>query len=189
MAEIAQDTIDQFVSAAHHDLNAVKTMLDANPDLLATSAKWGETALQAATHTGQVEITEYLLSEGATLDICAAAMLGMQQQVMDMLKRDAALTSVSGAHGIPLLFYPAISGHKEIAALFLSSGADVNAGAGGLTPLHGAVLFAQKPMVEWLLANGADVNAKNHAGQTPLELAEANGQAEIVAVLKTKAGE
>ena len=188
MPELSQDTIDQFVSAAHHDLNTIKTMLDANPELLSASAKWGETALQAATHTGQVEITEYLLSEGATLDICAAAMLGMQEQVMDMLKRDAALTGASGAHGIPLMFYPAIAGHKEIAALFLSSGADVNAGAGGLTPLHGAVLFAQKPMVEWLLANGADVNAKNHAGKTPLELAVDNGQAEIAELLKTKTG-
>ena len=39
-------------------------------------ARFNETAIQAATQTGQRDIAEYLISQGAPVDICAAAMLG-----------------------------------------------------------------------------------------------------------------
>ncbi len=34
------------------------------------------TAIQAAAHTGQRAIAEYLLAKGARLEVCTAAMLG-----------------------------------------------------------------------------------------------------------------
>ena len=45
-----------FVMAGHHDLETIKTMLKANPELLEVAFEWQpgdfETALQAASHVG-----------------------------------------------------------------------------------------------------------------------------------------
>ena len=79
--------INGFVEAAHRDLEKVKTMLDQYPDLLQVQrGKSKETALQAASHSGRREIVEYLLSKGAPLNICAAAMFGLTDRVSDFLR-------------------------------------------------------------------------------------------------------
>ena len=65
----------------------------------------------------------------------------------------------------------------------LAAGADVNAGVGGDTPLHGAAQHGQTAMARWLLDHGADPAARNSSGQTPHAVAEAAGHAETAALL------
>jgi len=73
----------------------------------------------------------------------------------------------------PLHFAVAV-GHKEIAELLITKGADVNAkGEWDRTPLHAAATNGKKEVAELLIAKGADVNAKSDFG-TPLDLA--NGE-------------
>ena len=59
----------------------------------------------------------------------------------------------------------AMEGHKEIAELLITKGADVNAKDRLMdyTPLHLAALAldGRKEVVELLIAKGADVNAKD----------------------------
>ena len=181
---IPQNIIDEFVGVAHGDFARLKALLEQYPILLNASATWNETAIQAATQMGRIDIVEYLLARGAPLDICTASMLGLADRVSAVLGADPSLSQATGAHGIPLLYFPVIRGQKAIAEMLLSRGAQVNAGAGGNTPLHGAVLFNRPEMVSWLLSHGANPSLLDYNGKTPLQLAEENKNEPIAGILR-----
>lgn len=175
MMELSQEQINTFVIAAHHDFDAVKTQLAAQPALLNENAEWFETPIQAAAHTGQRAIAEYLLEQGAPLDICTASMLGRAADVRAMLAEAPDLIGANGAHHIPLMYFAAIGASIEIAQLLVDAGADINVGVGGNTALHGAAGFGRTEMVKWLLGHGADPAATDYNGKTPLEIAHQTG--------------
>jgi ankyrin repeat protein len=179
-----QEQIDEFVVASHHDFDKIQKLLAQHPELLNENASWVETPVQAAAHVGNRPIAEFLLAQGAPLDICTAAMLGREQDVAAMLAEDPGLREAVGAHNIPVMFYPAISGNIPIAERLLAAGAEVNAGEGGNTPLHGAAGFGQVAMVDWLLQHDANPYALDFNGKTPVEVAQANGQKAIVEMLR-----
>jgi ankyrin repeat protein len=180
----APPIINQFVGVAHGDFDQMRALLEQYPALLNTPARWGETAIQAATQVGRVDMVEYLLDKGAPCDICTAAMLGRTEQVEAMLKDDPGLIKATGAHGIPLLYFPVIKGNRELAESLLARGAELNAGEGSNTPLHGAVLWGTPDMVTWLLAKGARTDIGDNDGKTALEVAEANGKTEAAELLR-----
>lgn len=85
-------------------------------------------------------------------------------------------------------------GHREIVALLLSSGADVNAKNFndhlGNTPIHAAAHANQAAIVELLLAHGAESNARDAAGRTPLDHTKVHNAKEAAKALeKLGAGE
>lgn len=182
--ELSQEMIDEFVVAAHYDLPRIQAMLAEAPDLLNENAKWIETPIQAAAHVGNQAIANFLLDQGAPLDICTAAMLGKAEDVKAMLADDPDLAFATGAHGIPVLFYPAITGHLEIAQMLLDAGTEVNIDDGKNSALHGAALTGQTEMVRWLLDHDANPFATDFEGKTPLDRAEANGHTEAAALLR-----
>jgi ankyrin repeat protein len=183
-AQLSQEQIDEFVVASHHDFDKVQQMLAEHPALLNENATWVETPIQAAAHVGNRPIVEYLLEQGAPLDICTAAMLGREDDVAALLEEDPGLSEAVGAHHIPVMYYPAISGNISIAERLLAAGADVNAGEGGNTPLHGAAVFGQAEMVRWLLDHDANPYALDFNGKTPIEVAQANGHTMVVEMLR-----
>jgi ankyrin repeat protein len=70
-------------------------------------------------------------------------------------------------------------GHKEIAELLITNGADVNAkkAVEGETPLHEAAAYGNKEIAELLIVNGANVNVKDkgtgsRVGRTALNWAD-----------------
>jgi uncharacterized protein len=184
--ELTQETIDQFVVASHHDLPKVQHDLARLPGLLNESASWMETPIQAASHVGNRPIAEFLLGQGAPLDICAAAMLGMKDEVAAFLDDNRDLINATGAHEIPLMFHAAIGGNQALVEMLIARGADVNAGAGyeKNTALHGAAGFGFPDLVRYLLNQGADFTAKDHEGRTPLDVAEQTGHQDIAALLR-----
>jgi len=181
-----QETINEFVVAAHHDLDKVKHMLAQEPLLLNEKAQWQETPIQAAAHVGNRPIADFLLAEGAPLDICTAAMLGRKDALAAMLREDVTLVYAKGAHSLPLLYYTTIYGHTDIAKLLLEAGADVNAGAGANTALHGAAQFGQSGIARWLIEHGADINAQDFNGKTPREVAIDRGNKAVVELIDEK---
>ena len=113
------------------------------------------------------------------------------------------------------LHYATANGHKEIAELLITKGADVNAkDEDGGTPLDVAIKYKQTETVDLLrkhggisgaadsihlaaavgnieavkqhLAAGVDVTAKGYRGFTPLHYAARNGHKEIAELLITK---
>jgi len=182
--DFSQQAIDEFVAAAHGDLELVQGLLLEHPGLVNALASWGETAIQAAAQTGQTEIAELLLAAGAPLDICTAAMLGRDERVEEFLAGEPGLAQTVGAHHLPVLYFPAIGGHPTTAEILHTHGADVNAGGGSLTPLHGAVVFEQAEMAAWLLERGANPELRDSKGRTALELAQVLGRDRIADVIR-----
>jgi uncharacterized protein len=175
-----------FMIAAHQELDAVRTTLDEHPDLLNVRFQWAEgnyeTPLGAASHVGNRPIAEYLLERGAPMTICTAAMLGRAEDVARFLEEDPAEANAVGAHNIPLLLHVALSGRADIAQMVVDYG---GGGAGPMSVfLHTAVARGDEELVAWALGQGVDANARNYEGKSPLEVAEAQGNQAVSALLR-----
>ena len=118
--------VQEFVGKAHEDLNRVSEMLAKEPALVNSTWDWGggdfETALGAASHMGRQDIANFLLDNGARLDLFAAAMLGKLDIVKAALTAYPAAINIPGPHGIPLIAHAEAGGEKAKAVLdFLKS--------------------------------------------------------------------
>ncbi len=180
--QLSAEEIQEFVLAAHGNEPKVREMHAKNPFLL--NAVWevtNETALQAASHTGRRGIALYLLSQGAPIDICAAAMLGNAEEVARFLEQDPSLANARGAHGITVMYHAALSGNTQVTEMLLSHGG----GEGIDHALHAAVLFNHVEMVRWLLEHGVqNPNAPNYEDKTPLRAALDMDRPEIASLLR-----
>jgi ankyrin repeat protein len=183
------DTLKAFVLAGHFDLDKVRTLLAAHPDLLNQPYPWSETdsetALQAAGHVGNRPIAEFLLAQGAPLEIGVASMLGRVAEVEAMLQRTPALADAVVVHGFRALYHAALSGEVAMVALFQRYGCTQDYDQA----LHGAVSAEQPDVVAWLLANGVkNPNTPNYKGLTPLKQALDAGHAAITDLLRSHGG-
>lgn len=118
--------VQEFVGNAHGDLNRVQELLQQEPALVNACWDWGggdwETGLGAAAHMGRRDIAEFLLANGARLDIFAAAMLGQLEVVQAMLAAYPEMKNAPGPHGIPLISHAKAGGEGATAVFtFLES--------------------------------------------------------------------
>ena len=118
--------VQEFVSIAHSDLARTQELLSQEPGLI--NATWDlgggdfETALGAAGHMGRRDIAEFLLSNGARIDIFVAAMLGNLEIVIAALSAYPESINTPGPHGIPLIAHAKAGGEEAKAVLeFLES--------------------------------------------------------------------
>ena len=185
MTDYPEDYLRAFLIASHSDLEAVQAVLSEHPDLLNITYDWGpggkETPLGAAAHAGNRSIAEYLLDLGAPYNICVAAMLARADDVARFLADDPAQATARGAHGIPLMVHAALGGDVGIAEQIVAAGG----GEGIRQAMVGAVTKGRLEMARWLLEHGADdLTLRNHDDMTLLQMAEANGYAEVAALLR-----
>lgn len=120
-----------------------------------------------------------------------------------LIENGLAKVNERGRTGRTPLHYAATGGHKDVAALLIEKGAEINArDTWGLTPLDsacfpgevvanlgikkGANVHGSRDVAELLIENGADVNAKNNCLETPLHQAAHWGQIELVRLLLSK---
>jgi len=112
--------VQQFIGNAHGDLNRVKELLVQEPALINACWDWGagdfETGLGAAAHMGRRDIAEFLLQNGARLDLFAAVMLGKLDIVKATLEAFPDSLRTPGPHGIPLIAHAKAGGEnaKEV---------------------------------------------------------------------------
>jgi hypothetical protein len=111
---LAPDLVQEFVGNSHGDLNRVKELLAQEPGLINATWDWGggdfETGLGAASHMGRRDIADFLLENGARLDLFAAAMLGKLEIVRAALTAYPDAIKTPGPHGIPLIAHAQAGG-------------------------------------------------------------------------------
>jgi hypothetical protein len=107
------------------------------------------------------------------ISIHKAAEAGNIEAVKQQLAAGADVNGKDNLTGLTPLFDAVSSGKREVAALLIDKGADVNGRiAMGFTALHNAAGNGRYQIVELLIEKGADVNEKNDFGITPLDMAE-----------------
>jgi len=125
-----------------------------------------------------------------------ATMVGVMD-VVDRLLRGGARLDEPAAHGLTPLFMAVQAGHLNLIGFLVSKGADVHhANHQGMTPLHWACCVpherlkgaARVKMVEALLAQGARLEARDQQGQTPRDLAVAQGLKTVVQAIDRHLG-
>ena len=120
--------IKEFVVAGHKDLNKVKQMLAEYPNLLNSSYDWGngdfEQAIEGAGHLGNKEIANYLIDQGARVNLFVLSMLGKTELVKPVLEAYPALLMAKGAHGFTLLHHANVGGKNsaELKSYFAEKG-------------------------------------------------------------------
>lgn len=163
------ETDDMSHAAYSGDLEKVKVLLKANPDLVFSHRTTGDTPLHRAALNNQKAVAEFLLAHGA--DLNARNLIGQT----------------------PLL-EAVMQNHKEMVELLLAKNADVNTKEiQGATPLHYVVsaptwqdAATEKEILVLLLAHGADINAKDNEGNTALHYAELHNQYDMAELLRHK---
>ena len=114
------DIVKEFVVVSHGDLARVKELHAEYPTLINATHDFGggdfETALGAASHTGQKEIARYLLDNGARIDIFCATMFGMLDVVQRIIELYPDMKHTKGPHGLSLLHHAKKGENPEMIA-------------------------------------------------------------------------
>ncbi len=118
--------VEEFVGVSHGNFERVKELLAQEPALINATWDWGggdfETALGAASHMGNKAIANFLLENGARIDVFAAAMLGKLDIVKAALTAYPDALDIPGPHGIPLIDHAEVGGEEAKAVVdFLNS--------------------------------------------------------------------
>src|SRR5215213_7409181 len=112
-----KELVKEFVAKCHGDLARSKELLAQQPALLNASWDWGggdfETGLEGAGHMGNREIAQYLLDNGARMNIFCAAMLGRIDIVKSLLTAFPNLKTSKGPHGLQLLHHAKKGGEQS----------------------------------------------------------------------------
>jgi len=108
--------VQEFVRLGHFDLENLKKKLSETPALLNAVTDWGggdfESALGGASHMGRKDIAEFLIRQGARMDIFTAAMMGQIELVKSMCETYPELLQSKGPHGITLLMHAQKGGEQ-----------------------------------------------------------------------------
>jgi hypothetical protein len=123
--------IRETVGVSHGNLERVRELVTARPELARAAWDWGfgdwESALGAASHVGNREIAELLIDHGARPDLFTAAMLGHLDAVRATVAARPGIQRQHGPHGITLLAHARAGGEQAAAvARFLEELGDAD---------------------------------------------------------------
>ena len=156
----------------------------------------GATALWTAATSGHLEVVQILLDAGARINhttasnstpLRGASFDGNIDVVRCLLKHGADVNIANRMNQTPLSIASG-KGHHDVVVLLLDHGADVNiCSVSGDTALHSASEAGYENIVRLLIAAGAK-HLRSREGWSPLVLAAAAGQKEIVDIIIGLAG-
>jgi hypothetical protein len=99
----------EVVGVSHRDLKRVQELVDRQPALARASIDWGfgdwEACIDAASHTGNKPIAEFLLTNGARPTIFSAAMMGQLDVVKAFVAARPGVQRNLGPHGLTLMWH------------------------------------------------------------------------------------
>lgn len=174
-----------FAALKGGDVDKVRALLAAHPDLANARDDKGMSAVLVARYHGRVEVIPALLEAGAKLTLWEAAVTGQTDRLRALLKSDPSLAHAYSEDG----FAPLHSGYfapPEVLEILLQHGADPNTqskNAMALRPLHSAASTGNPKNVEMLLKAGADPNARQHGGWAPIHAAAQSGNEAVARLL------
>ena len=115
------------------------------------------------------ELADYAIGRGATVDVNAAARLGMIDRLRDLLTQDAALVHARGGDGQTPLH---VAANVDVATLLLDAGADIDARDVDheSTPAQYAIRERQE-VARWLIGRGGHSDLLMAAALGDLDLA------------------
>lgn len=106
--------VRETVATSHGNFKRVRELVEASPALAKANWDWGygdwESALGAASHTGNDDIATFLIEHGARPNIFSAAMLGHIEVVKAMITASPGVQRIHGPHGITLLSHAKAGG-------------------------------------------------------------------------------
>ena len=153
-------TYDDLYSAAEiGDDELVKTILEAQPELISEKDKYEFSILHGAVMSESEELIKFLIKNGADVNA----------------KNDEGITPLH------IVLYP------EIAQILIAHGAVINAvSKNGDTPLHVMAAEGDQTLdvVELLLENGADKSIKDKQGKTAFDIAKSRDEEGLMEILK-----
>ena len=118
--QLKPEIVKEFVGAGHNNLDRVKEMLLDHPSLIYSRYDWGngdfEEAIEGAGHVGDKEIANFLIDQGARVNLFVLTMLGKTELVKPVLEAYPKLLFAKGAHGFTLLHH-AKRGEEDALAL------------------------------------------------------------------------
>ena len=118
--------VKDFVVAGHNNLELAKEMLQEHPNLIYSRYDWGngdfEEAIEGAGHLGNKEIANYLISQGARVNLFVLTMLGKSDLVKPTLEAYPNLVFAKGAHGFTLLHHAKVGESQELYEYLLEKG-------------------------------------------------------------------
>jgi len=168
------------------DQDKARSLVAADPALLASKDERGLSPYVAAKYSGRNDIAAMLLEQGADLDLFAACMAGAAERVVELVRGQADLVGGYSPDGWTPLHLACFFSQPAVAEALIALGADVNARSRNPmqnTPLHAATGGRCRDAVRALLEHGADVNARQEGGWTALHAAAQNGDVEMVRLL------
>ena len=140
-------------------------------------------ALQAL-YAGEGERARRLLRPDDELTVFDAAAFGRVERLRSLLRDDPAAARAVSGDGFTVLHLAVFGGREEAARILIDHGADLDAVSSGsiaqVTPLGTAAFVRSVPLARLLLEAGADPEIG-----TPLVTAEANGDEELAALLRS----
>jgi len=189
---------EEFLRAVGaRDVEAVKSMLEQNPDLANARRPDGASAVIVALFAlkkGEERFPDpatnatlqAILARQPKLDLFETAALGTSQQLEALLHADPAAISRQTRFGWTLLHLAAYAGNAANTQLLVDRGANVNVRAQSKfrnTPLQTALLTGQYATAKILLDHGADPLVRQAAGFAPMHEAASLGRADLVQLL------
>lgn len=170
------------------DEQALEQVLATDPAAAGALAADGTSALMLALYCRRPQMAAAIAAR-RPLAFHESVALGKLSTVAAALAIDTDLARAHAPDGHSALALAVFFGHRQVAALLLAHGADVNAAARNsmrVAPVHAALTHPADtalPLLQLLLAFGADVNARQQGGWTPLHSAAHRDQATLVRCL------
>ncbi|KAK2643187.1 hypothetical protein Ddye_024950 [Dipteronia dyeriana] len=194
----ARNGFDAFhIAAKQGDLEVLKVLMEAHPELAMTVDLTNTTALHTAAMQGHIEVVNFLLEEGSSLAtigrsngktaLHSAARNGHVEVVKSLLEADPSSARRTDKKGQTAL-HMAVKGLKIelVEELIRAEPSTINmVDNKGNTALHISSRKGRAQIVKLLLANNeTDTKAINRTGETALDTAEKTGQPEVAAILR-----
>lgn len=192
---------DIWAAARAGLVDVVRSHLSDDRNLLNATNKQGQTALQRAGLVYGIceeceEVVDFLIKQGATMDVFTASTFCILDVVQKELEREPDVVSqrCQGSNALNWAVRPRRNQEvaPEICRLLITAGADVHDSdqhESGMTPLHHTAEWGPNlclEIVDLLLDAGADLNGKDDQGWTPLDYAHDRKRTEMAQHLLKK---